>query len=181
MFNHNREWCHLRYLCRFWKRIAFFLFTSLYSKRLFWVIFWANKGGTPGRLHSCDPFHGFPKAQHFWKTSKISKAPNIDPHNTSLVFHQPNKNKHSWWTNNKMASDASPGPWWWRSTVCEAKFWRCLQNKKIHIGFHSRPYASWIKVVIYGSHRPGCWRHSVCSTTTENGAIYVTFAVFEKE
>ena len=56
-------------------------------------MFWANKGGTPGRLHSCDPFHGFPKAPHFWKTSKISKAPNIDPHNTSLVVHQPNKIK----------------------------------------------------------------------------------------
>ena len=37
----------------------------------------------------CDPFQGFPKAPHFWKTFKISKAPNMDPHNTSLVFPQP--------------------------------------------------------------------------------------------
>ena len=30
----------------------------------------------------CDPFQGFPKAPHFWKTFKISNAPNMDPHNT---------------------------------------------------------------------------------------------------
>ena len=56
-----------------------------------------------------------------------------------------------------------------------------FKTKKIHIGYHSRSFSWLMKVVIYGSHRPGCWRHSVCSTTTENGAIYVTFAVFEKE
>ena len=151
MFSQNTEWCHLSYIAVFEKRIAFFLFTSLYSKRLFWVIFWANKGGTPGRLHSCDPFQGFPKAPHFRKTSKISKAPNIDTHNTSLVFPQPNKNKNSWWTNNKMASDASPGPRWWRSSVCEAKFWKCLQNKKksteVTTADHMHLESKWLSMV----------------------------------
>ena len=37
----------------------------------------------------------FPRPRMFWKTSKSSKAPNIDPHNTNLVFPQPNKNKNS--------------------------------------------------------------------------------------
>ena len=37
-----------------------FLFTRLYSKRLFWVIFWANKGGTPEWFHVCAPSKVFP-------------------------------------------------------------------------------------------------------------------------
>ena len=37
----------------------------------------------------------FPRPRIFLETSKISKAPNMDPHNTSLAFPQPNKNKNS--------------------------------------------------------------------------------------
>ena len=79
IFNHNKGWYHPSPPCRFQTKMSFFLFTSLYSKRLFWVIFWANKGGAPEWFHFCAPFQGFPQVQYSCKTLKMLTAPNMDP------------------------------------------------------------------------------------------------------
>ena len=111
-------------LTDFKPKCHFFLFTSLYSKRLFWVIFWANTG-TPEWFHFCAPFQGFPQVQYSCKTLKMLTAPNMDPQTLKTqVFCSLPKNSRNWrCTNNKKASHGSPRPWW--LGLCFARFSFC--------------------------------------------------------
>ena len=110
------------------KKITLFSFHKSLFKNALLSHFWASKGGTPEGFHICDLFQGFPNDQHFWKTLKVSTAPNIDPQNKGHVSLQPNQSRKPWWTNNRMTSDGSPRPWWLGGGVSLAKFWKQRAN-----------------------------------------------------
>ena len=173
MFSHNREWCHLPCLHEFWRKNSKFFFSQVSIQKGSSESFFGPTKGVPQDGFICvTPSKVFPRPHIFGKLSRFQRHLTWTLTIQALCsLNQKNIKTHDGQTTrwHRMLY-LDPGG---EGVVCVKPSWGggVATFQKIHRSFPGRPYSSWMKMAIYGSHRPGCWRHSVCSAKTRNGAI----------